>query len=99
MTQGLPSGSPGRAGSPCTTLPSWMFDRSPITMPIVSPRSTQLYQTELSAPISTSPTSTQPGATKALSWIRGVWPLNGMMRTPGGGVMVQAPNSRAATGA
>ena len=83
MMQGAPSGSPGRSGSQWTTLPSWMFDRSPMTIRLTSARSTQLYHTELSAPISTLPMIVQPGAMKALSWMRGVWPWIGMMVTPG----------------
>ena len=56
---------PGRGGSTWRTLPSWMLVRAPIRIRFTSPRSTQLYQMLASGPISMSPISRAPGATKA----------------------------------
>ena len=64
---GQPSGSPGRGGSQWSTLPSCTLVRSPMRMLNTSARSTQLYQIEEPAPISTSPIMVQPGAMKAVS--------------------------------
>ena len=56
------------------TLPSWMLVRAPIRIRFTSPRSTQLYQMLASGPISMSPISRAPGATKAAGSTRGALP-------------------------
>ena len=60
-----PSHGPGAANRRGCTLPSWMLVRAPIRIRLTSPRSTQLYQMLASGPISMSPISRAPGATKA----------------------------------
>ena len=70
-----------------------MLVRSPITIRLTSARSTQLYHTELSAPIVTLPTMVQPGAMNALSWICGVLPWIGTMVTPGRDWVTGIPSS------
>ena len=51
----------GVAGVVCTTVPSWMDVRAPITMPPGSPRSTALGHTDDSAPMVTWPITTASG--------------------------------------
>src|SRR5574341_1896934 len=64
-------------------LVTWMVVRSctlvrePIRLRFTSPRSTQPNQMDDRSPISTSPRTTAPGATKALAWTTGVVPPNG----------------------
>ena len=83
MMVGKPAGRCGFGLSQCTTLPSWILLRAPITIRLASARITQLYQTLASAPISTSPMIRQPGAMKALSWMRGNLPPNARIDTSG----------------
>ena len=52
-------------------VPSWMLVLRPILIQLMSPRTTQPYQIEEPAPISTLPMTTAFSATKASSWIRG----------------------------
>jgi hypothetical protein len=54
--------------------PSWRLLRAPIRIECTSPRSTEPYQRLESAPISTSPTTTAPGAIQASGWMRGQTP-------------------------
>lgn len=74
MLSGKPSGLKGPAWVMCSTLPSWMLLRWPMRMRCMSPRITTSGQTELSAPISMSPTSTAEGSTKTRSPSSGVLP-------------------------
>ena len=54
-----------------------MLVRAPIRIGATSPRIVTWNQTLACEPISTSPTTTAPGAMKASSAIRGQTPLNG----------------------
>ena len=58
-------------------------------MRLTSPRSTQLYQMLASGPISTSPISRAPGATKAAGSTSGALPPKGISSSP-----LLAPRSR-----
>jgi hypothetical protein len=60
-----------------TMVPSWMLERGPTRMVLVSPRSTQPYQTLAPSPISTSPITAAVGATKAEEWTTGSLPSKG----------------------
>src|SRR4029077_3576768 len=48
-----------------------MFERGPMTMRLISPRSTAPYQTLDSSSIITSPIPVAPGTTHALEWMVG----------------------------
>src|SRR5882757_7313472 len=48
-----------------------MFERGPITMRLISPRSTAPYQTLDSSSRTTSPITVAPGTTHALEWMVG----------------------------
>src|SRR5436189_4427754 len=48
-----------------------MFERGPITIRLISPRSTAPYQTLDSSSRTTSPTTVAPGTTHALEWMVG----------------------------
>src|SRR5437867_2173971 len=65
----------GESGSTWRTAPSWMLLRAPMRTGATSPRMTALNQTLEPGPISTSPTTTAPGAMKTSGAIRGEIPL------------------------
>src|SRR6266545_4307791 len=58
----------------CTTEWSCTFVRAPMRTQFTSPRMTVWNQTEESSPISTSPTTTLPGATSTLAAMRSIFP-------------------------
>src|SRR5215472_10895944 len=53
------------------TVLSWTFERGPMTMRLMSPRSTAPYQTLDSSSRMTSPSTVAPGTTHALEWTVG----------------------------
>src|SRR5690606_29419477 len=80
ITVGKP---PGRVNGPswvtCTTVPSWMLVRGPISIELTSPRTTQPGQMETSSPRLTRPMTVAAGSTYTRAPRVGRWSRKGRM--------------------